>query len=98
LFLKQFFRILNSYQIQYKLLLTGTPLQNNLDELFHLLNFLCGEKFNDLLAFQMEFADINKEDQVKKLHDLLGPHMLRRLKADVLKVNMAFLCSNLMRF
>jgi len=87
----QFFRILNSYQIQYKLLLTGTPLQNNLDELFHLLNFLCGEKFNDLLVFQNEFADINKEDQVKKLHDLLGPHMLRRLKADVLKVSFSSL-------
>jgi chromodomain-helicase-DNA-binding protein 4 len=82
----QFFKILNSYHIQYKLLLTGTPLQNNLEELFHLLNFLCPEKFNDLNVFQNEFADINKEDQVKKLHDMLGPHMLRRLKADVLKV------------
>lgn len=82
----QFFRILNSYQIQYKLLLTGTPLQNNLEELFHLLNFLCQEKFNDLAVFQNEFAEIDKEEQVKKLHDMLGPHMLRRLKADVLKV------------
>jgi chromodomain-helicase-DNA-binding protein 4 len=67
-------------------LLTGTPLQNNLEELFHLLNFLCPEKFNDLGVFQNEFAEIDKEDQVKKLHDMLGPHMLRRLKADVLKV------------
>lgn len=81
----KFFRILNNYSIQYKLLLTGTPLQNNLEELFHLLNFLNGEKFNDLSTFQNEFADISKEDQVKKLHELLGPHMLRRLKADVLK-------------
>lgn len=32
-----------------------------------------------------EFADIAKEDQIKKLHDMLGPHMLRRLKADVFK-------------
>jgi chromodomain-helicase-DNA-binding protein 4 len=53
--------------------------------LFHLLNFLCRDKFNDLTAFQSEFADISKEDQVKKLHEMLGPHMLRRLKADVLK-------------
>ncbi|ODM89703.1 Chromodomain-helicase-DNA-binding protein Mi-2 [Orchesella cincta] len=81
----KFFKILNNYQIQYKLLLTGTPLQNNLEELFHLLNFLAPEKFNELATFQNEFADINKEDQVKKLHDMLGPHMLRRLKADVLK-------------
>nr|CAD7453831.1 unnamed protein product [Timema tahoe] len=84
----KFFRLLASYNIAYKLLLTGTPLQNNLEELFHLLNFLCKEKFNDLSAFQNEFADISKEDQVKKLHEMLGPHMLRRLKADVLKVSL----------
>ena len=36
-------------------------------------------------GFLAEFADIAKEEQVKKLHDMLGPHMLRRLKADVLK-------------
>ncbi|XP_074103378.1 chromodomain-helicase-DNA-binding protein Mi-2 homolog isoform X3 [Cotesia typhae] len=81
----KFFRLLASYNIAYKLLLTGTPLQNNLEELFHLLNFLCRDKFNDLSAFQNEFADISKEEQVKKLHEMLGPHMLRRLKADVLK-------------
>ncbi|XP_069804984.1 chromodomain-helicase-DNA-binding protein 5 isoform X2 [Dendropsophus ebraccatus] len=81
----KFFRVLNSYKIDYKLLLTGTPLQNNLEELFHLLNFLTPERFNNLDGFLEEFADISKEDQIKKLHDLLGPHMLRRLKADVFK-------------
>lgn len=81
----KFFRILNSYKIQHKLLLTGTPLQNNLEELFHLLNFLSPHRFNDLQGFLNEFADIAKEEQVKKLHDMLGPHLLRRLKADVLK-------------
>ncbi|XP_065505865.1 chromodomain-helicase-DNA-binding protein 5 isoform X2 [Caloenas nicobarica] len=81
----KFFRVLNCYKIDYKLLLTGTPLQNNLEELFHLLNFLTPERFNNLEGFLEEFADISKEDQIKKLHDLLGPHMLRRLKADVFK-------------
>ncbi|XP_022245679.1 chromodomain-helicase-DNA-binding protein Mi-2 homolog isoform X2 [Limulus polyphemus] len=81
----KFFRILNSYKINHKLLLTGTPLQNNLEELFHLLNFMSPHRFNDLQGFLNEFADIAKEEQVKKLHDLLGPHLLRRLKADVLK-------------
>ncbi|XP_068172229.1 chromodomain-helicase-DNA-binding protein 5 [Antennarius striatus] len=81
----KFFRILNGYKIYYKLLLTGTPLQNNLEELFHLLNFLTPDRFNNLDGFLEEFADISKEDQIKKLHDLLGPHMLRRLKADVFK-------------
>lgn len=41
----QFFRVLNNYSLQHKLLLTGTPLQNNLEELFHLLNFLTPERF-----------------------------------------------------
>ncbi|CAB1321008.1 unnamed protein product [Coregonus sp. 'balchen'] len=39
----------------------------------------------NLEGFLEEFADIAKEDQIKKLHDMLGPHMLRRLKADVFK-------------
>ncbi|XP_072226613.1 chromodomain-helicase-DNA-binding protein 4a isoform X1 [Leuresthes tenuis] len=81
----KFFRVLNNYSLQHKLLLTGTPLQNNLEELFHLLNFLTPERFNQLEVFLEEFADIAKEDQIKKLHDMLGPHMLRRLKADVFK-------------
>jgi SNF2 family DNA or RNA helicase len=41
----QFFRTLREFNIDYKLLLTGTPLQNNLEELFHLLNFLSPERF-----------------------------------------------------
>ena len=35
--------------------------------------------------FLEEFADISKEEQIKRLHELLGCHLLRRLKADVLK-------------
>ena len=81
----KFFRFLSAYNINYKLLLTGTPLQNNLEELFYLLNFLTPSKFNDLDTFQANFTDIAKEDQVRLLHDLLGPHMLRRMKADVMK-------------
>ncbi len=81
----KFFRILFDYSIKFKVLLTGTPLQNNLEELFHLLNFLRPQDFNDMAGFLSEFSDLSKDDQVKKLHDLLGPHLLRRLKADVLK-------------
>lgn len=50
-----------------------------------MLNFLRPQDFNDLQEFLREFSDLAKDDQVKKLHDLLGPHLLRRLKADVLK-------------
>lgn len=45
----------------------------------------CDLSSSNLEGFLEEFADISKEDQIKKLHDLLGPHMLRRLKADVFK-------------
>ena len=41
--------------------------------------------FRSQNSFLTEFEDVAKEDQIKKLHDILGPHMLRRLKADVLK-------------
>merc|ERR1719486_967314 len=81
----KFFKVLAGYALNYKMLLTGTPLQNNLEELFYLLNFLTPGKFNDLAEFQTSFEDVGKEDQVRLLHELLGPHMLRRLKADVLK-------------
>ncbi|XP_078696084.1 chromodomain-helicase-DNA-binding protein 4-like isoform X5 [Branchiostoma floridae x Branchiostoma belcheri] len=81
----KFFRILNGYKIAYKLLLTGTPLQNNLEELFHLLNFMSPERFNNLQEFLEEFQDMSKDEKISKLHDMLGPHLLRRLKADVLK-------------
>ncbi|CAF1303194.1 unnamed protein product [Rotaria magnacalcarata] len=81
----RFFRTLFEFNIGYKCLLTGTPLQNNLEELYHLLNFLQPEKFSDMDGFLKEFSDLAKDEQVAKLHDILGSHMLRRLKADVLK-------------
>ena len=40
---------------------------------------------SDQDGFLNEFADIAKEDQVKRLHELLGPHLLRRMKVDVLE-------------
>ncbi|CAG7734687.1 unnamed protein product [Allacma fusca] len=79
------FKDLMKYTTSYKLLLTGTPLQNNLEELFNLLNFLCPKKFSNASAFLTKFEDIAKEDQIKRLHSLLGPHLLRRMKVDVLK-------------
>jgi len=81
----RFFRTLFEFSIGYKVLLTGTPLQNNLEELYHLLNFLKPDKFSDMDGFLKEFSDLAKDEQVAKLHDVLGSHMLRRLKADVLK-------------
>ncbi|XP_034952159.1 lymphoid-specific helicase-like isoform X2 [Chelonus insularis] len=83
-----------------RLILTGTPLQNNLAELWALLNFLMPDIFDDLAVFESWF-DVNelqntknaerflkqeKEKQVIAcLREILKPFMLRREKDDVCK-------------
>ncbi|KAK9447087.1 SNF2 family N-terminal domain-containing protein [Limtongia smithiae] len=89
---------LKSYSSANRLLLTGTPLQNNLAELWSLLNFLLPDIFHDLSLFQSWFDfsalqrangtqeildEENKHQIVSNLHAILKPFLLRRLKADV---------------
>uniref|UniRef100_H3ART7 Chromodomain helicase DNA binding protein 6 n=1 Tax=Latimeria chalumnae TaxID=7897 RepID=H3ART7_LATCH len=71
--------------LEHKVLLTGTPLQNSVDELFSLLNFLEPIQFPSETTFLEEFGDLKTEEQVKKLQAILKPMMLRRLKDDVEK-------------
>ncbi|EHH19691.1 Chromodomain-helicase-DNA-binding protein 6 [Macaca mulatta] len=71
--------------LEHKVLLTGTPLQNSVEELFSLLNFLEPSQFPSETAFLEEFGDLKTEEQVKKLQSILKPMMLRRLKDDVEK-------------
>ncbi|KAK2398961.1 protein CHROMATIN REMODELING [Trifolium repens] len=78
------FSSLKQFSSKHRVLLTGTPLQNNLDELFMLMHFLDAGKFGSLEKFQEEFKDINQEQQISRLHKLLAPHLLRRVKKDVL--------------
>ncbi|XP_051936995.1 lymphoid-specific helicase [Hippocampus zosterae] len=78
-----------------KLLLTGTPLQNNLAELWSLLNFLLPEVFDDLKSFESWFdidtlgeaesvvAAERERNILSMLHQILTPFLLRRLKTDV---------------
>ncbi|KAJ9559392.1 hypothetical protein OSB04_014006 [Centaurea solstitialis] len=79
------FSALKQFNTRHRTLLTGTPLQNNLDELFMLMHFLDAGKFSSLEEFQEEFKDINQEEQVSRLHKMLAPHLLRRVKKDVMK-------------
>ncbi|KAG6556402.1 hypothetical protein Mapa_002345 [Marchantia paleacea] len=82
------------------LLLTGTPLQNNLSELWSLLNFILPDIFTSLSQFESWFdlsgkqsQGLNKEEidekrrleVVNKLHMILRPFLLRRLKEEVEK-------------
>jgi len=82
-----------------RLLLTGTPIQNTLDELWSLLNFVNPQIFDDLAVFQswfgfhaigqktqvQEIIDTEQHNRVvSKLHEILRPFLLRRMKRDVL--------------
>ncbi|KAL1372557.1 hypothetical protein HN51_002684 [Arachis hypogaea] len=76
------------YNTNYRLLITGTPLQNNLHELWALLNFLLPEIFSSAETFDEWFQISGENDQqevVQQLHKVLRPFLLRRLKSDVEK-------------
>ena len=68
---------------QHRLLMTGTPLQNNTKELWSLLNFIEPAKFPSLENFQETYEAMNSEYQVRSLQQRLAPHLLRRVKEDV---------------
>ena len=69
------------------MLITGTPLQNNLHELWALLNFLLPDVFGDSEAFDNWFSgqDRDQDTVVQQLHRVLRPFLLRRVKNDVEK-------------
>ncbi|RLN81646.1 hypothetical protein BBJ28_00020888 [Nothophytophthora sp. Chile5] len=79
-------RVVREFNVEHRLLITGTPLQNNLHELWALLNFLLPDVFTDAEDFDSWFNVDEQEGQenvIKKLHTVLRPFLLRRLKADV---------------
>ncbi|ROV92346.1 hypothetical protein VMCG_09148 [Cytospora schulzeri] len=82
--LAQVIRLFNS---RNRLLITGTPLQNNLHELWALLNFLLPDVFGDSEAFDEWFSGQGQDQDtvVQQLHRVLRPFLLRRVKADVEK-------------
>ncbi|KAK3394894.1 chromatin remodelling complex ATPase chain ISW1 [Podospora didyma] len=82
--LAQVIRLFNS---RNRLLITGTPLQNNLHELWALLNFLLPDVFGDSEAFDQWFSGQGKDQDtvVQQLHRVLRPFLLRRVKSDVEK-------------
>jgi ATP-dependent helicase STH1/SNF2 len=105
----------SEYQSRYRILLTGTPLQNNLPELWALLNFLLPAIFSSIDSFDQWFnkpfasfrnaqhiLDKSNDDNIResetsyslsteeqllivhRLHEVLRPFMLRRVKLEVL--------------
>ena len=84
----KFSTIVRKFNSKHRLLLTGTPFQNNLHELWSLLNFLMPNIFNDSEEFDRIFNldTATEEGQmkiVKQIHQLLKPFVLRRLKSEI---------------
>ncbi|BDA44270.1 probable ATP-dependent DNA helicase CHR12 [Coccomyxa sp. Obi] len=90
--------ILRTYTFKHRVLLTGTPIQNSLAELWALLNFVLPQVFNSSETFDEWFAapfkgqgedmavQLNEEEQllvITRLHQVLRPFMLRRTKREV---------------
>ncbi len=84
------------FKTQARLLITGTPLQNNLHELWALLNFLLPDVFSRSEDFDEWFASVEtvgvekdnedrKKELVQQLHAVLRPFLIRRLKTEVEK-------------
>eukprot|EP00937_MAST-01D_sp_MAST-1D-sp2_P005591 g5591.t1 len=78
--------VVREFSVTNRLLITGTPLQNNLHELWALLNFLLPDVFTSSEDFDSWFdMDGDPDGVIKKLQGVLRPFLLRRLKADVAK-------------
>ena len=80
-------QVLREFTSRNRLLITGTPLQNNLHELWALLNFLLPDIFADAQDFDDWFSSESTEEEkdkvVKQLHTVLQPFLLRRIKNEV---------------
>ncbi|MCJ1478049.1 hypothetical protein MMC13_006724 [Lambiella insularis] len=89
---------LKRFQDTPRLLITGTPLQNNITELWSLLNYILPQYFDDVANFESLFnfssvtdkdadpealAKMRKNTFVRDLHEILKPFLLRRVKTDV---------------
>ncbi|KAI8096387.1 SNF2 family N-terminal domain-containing protein [Halteromyces radiatus] len=80
-------QIVRVFESKGRMLITGTPLQNNLHELWALLNFLLPDVFSSSEVFD-EWFETQGGDQKKvmdQLHKVLRPFLLRRIKSDVEK-------------
>lgn len=80
-------QVIRLFDSRNRLLITGTPLQNNLHELWALLNFILPDVFGDSEAFDQWFSGQSGDQDtvVKQLHRVLRPFLLRRVKSDVEK-------------
>jgi len=94
-FKSQRWQTLLTFNSERRLLLTGTPLQNDLMELWSLMHFLMPKVFESHSEFKEWFSNPmnamvtgemgRNEDVIRRLHGILRPFLLRRLKSQVEK-------------
>ncbi|CAK1540056.1 unnamed protein product [Leptosia nina] len=78
------YKALKEFDTNHRLLVTGTPLQNSLKELWALLHFIMPYKFESWEEFEKDHEDAATKGY-EKLHKQLEPFILRRQKKDVEK-------------
>lgn len=75
----------DEFTFKHKILLTGTPIQNDVKEFWTLLNFIDPDSYDDLDEFLETYGDIKSKETIDQLHEMIRPYILRRLKEDVEK-------------
>uniref|UniRef100_A0A667ZBN8 Chromodomain helicase DNA binding protein 1 n=1 Tax=Myripristis murdjan TaxID=586833 RepID=A0A667ZBN8_9TELE len=78
------YKTMIDFKSNHRLLITGTPLQNSLKELWSLLHFIMPEKFHSWELFEEEHGK-GRDSGYTSLHKELEPFLLRRVKKDVEK-------------
>ncbi|SPE58517.1 conserved hypothetical protein [Verrucomicrobia bacterium] len=82
-------RAVKRLRSRYAFILTGTPIENRLDELYSLMDFLNPSLLGPLFRFNREYYDLDERGRpsgyrnLDKLHERIKPHLLRRRKAEV---------------
>ncbi|KZT32157.1 hypothetical protein SISSUDRAFT_1037926 [Sistotremastrum suecicum HHB10207 ss-3] len=79
------FKKLSSLNSEHRIIMTGTPLNNNIRKLFNLMNFLDPVNWQNLEESEKQHEELTYE-LVLELHEKLRPYFLRRLKAEVLNL------------
>lgn len=75
----------DDFDFNHSVLLTGTPIQNNMNELWTLMNFIDPDEFEDCDEFMEKYGNMKSKESVDGLHGVIRPYILRRLKEDVEK-------------